>query len=97
MPRTAILIRSGDALQTAEKLDAIILDKTGTITRGEPSLTDVVPAQGAKRGRTFCGFAAALERGSEHPLGEAIVKGAEARGVSSLETGRVSPLFLAMA
>ncbi len=72
-----ILIRSGDALQSAEKLDAIILDKTGTITRGEPSLTDVV-AKGVDEA-TVLRLAASLERGSEHPLGEAIVKGAEAR------------------
>ncbi|MGE0849719.1 MAG: heavy metal translocating P-type ATPase [Hyphomicrobiaceae bacterium] len=74
-----ILIRSGDALQSAEKLDAIILDKTGTITRGEPSLTDVV-AKAADE-TTVLRLAASLERGSEHPLGEAIVKGAEARKV----------------
>jgi Cu+-exporting ATPase len=75
-----ILIRSGDALQSAEKLGAIILDKTGTITRGEPSLTDVVAATGADEA-TVLKLAASLERGSEHPLGEAIVKGAEARNV----------------
>jgi Cu+-exporting ATPase len=74
-----ILIRSGDALQSAEKLDAIILDKTGTITRGEPSLTDVV-AKGVDEA-TVLRLAASLERGSEHPLGEAIVKGAETRNV----------------
>jgi Cu+-exporting ATPase len=74
-----ILIRSGDALQSAEKLDAIILDKTGTITRGEPSLTDVV-AKGADEA-TVLRLAASLERGSEHPLGEAVVKGAEMRNV----------------
>lgn len=74
-----ILIRSGDALQSAEQLDAIILDKTGTITRGEPSLTDVV-ARGEGEA-TVLRLAASLERGSEHPLGEAIVRGAEARKV----------------
>jgi Cu+-exporting ATPase len=74
-----ILIRSGDALQTAEKLDAIILDKTGTITRGEPALTDVA-AMGSDEA-TVLRLAASLERGSEHPLGEAIVKGAQARNV----------------
>ncbi|MCL4798896.1 MAG: heavy metal translocating P-type ATPase [Burkholderiales bacterium] len=76
-----ILIRSGDALQTAKKLDAIILDKTGTITRGEPSLTDVVPASGFDTDEVL-GLAAAIERGSEHPLGEAIVRGAEAKGLA---------------
>lgn len=71
-----ILIRSGDALQTSERLDALILDKTGTITRGEPALTDVVSAEGADEAEVLR-LAASLERGSEHPLGEAIVKGAE--------------------
>jgi Cu+-exporting ATPase len=73
-----ILIRSGDALQTSQKLDSIILDKTGTITRGEPALTDVVASQG-QREEDVLRLAASLERGSEHPLGEAIVKGAEQR------------------
>lgn len=75
-----ILIRSGDALQSAEKLDSIILDKTGTITRGEPSLTDVIAAKDVDEA-TVLRLAASLERGSEHPLGEAIVKGAEARKI----------------
>jgi len=75
-----ILIRSGDALQTSQKLDAIILDKTGTITRGEPALTDVVATSGRKE-EDIVRLAASLERGSEPPLGEAIVKGAEARGL----------------
>ncbi len=75
-----ILIRSGDALQTAKKLDAIILDKTGTITRGEPALTDVVNTAGFDEKEVLY-LAASLERGSEHPLGEAIVKGAESKGI----------------
>jgi Cu+-exporting ATPase len=78
-----ILVRSGDALQGAEKLDAVILDKTGTITRGEPSLTDVVAKGGDEA--TVLKLAASLERGSEHPLGEAIVKGAETRKVALAE------------
>ena len=78
-----ILIRSGDALQSAEKLDCVILDKTGTITRGEPSLTDVV-AKGSDEA-TVLRLAASLERGSEHPLGEAIVKGAEARKIAIVD------------
>ena len=71
-----ILIRSGDALQSSERLEAIILDKTGTITKGEPALTDVVVANGFTE-TAVLRLAASLERGSEHPLGEAIVKGAE--------------------
>ncbi len=80
-----ILIRSGDALQTSEKLDAIILDKTGTITRGEPALTDVAVAGGHNEEEVLR-LAASLERGSEHPLGEAIVKGAQARGLKLADT-----------
>ncbi len=80
-----ILIRSGDALQASEKLDAIILDKTGTITKGEPALTDVVVTQGHDA-PTVLRLTASLERGSEHPLGEAIVKGAEARDLVLSET-----------
>lgn len=80
-----ILIRSGDALQSAQKLDSIILDKTGTITRGEPALTDVVVA-GAQQEAEVLRLAASLERGSEHPLGEAIVKGAESRGLKLAAT-----------
>jgi Cu+-exporting ATPase len=76
-----ILIRSGDALQTAKQLDAIVLDKTGTITRGEPALTDVVTTADF-RDTEVLQLAASLERGSEHPLGEAIVGGAAARQVA---------------
>ena len=73
-----ILIRSGDALQTAMRLNAIVLDKTGTITEGKPRLTDVVSASGFTQDQVLT-LAAALERNSEHPLGEAIVNGAKAR------------------
>ncbi len=76
-----ILIRSGEALQTAEKLDTIVLDKTGTITRGEPILTDVLATEGFGENEVLR-LAASLERSSEHPLGEAILKGAEARDQS---------------
>ncbi len=78
---SGILIRSGDALQTAEKLDVIVLDKTGTITKGQPELTDVVVMPGFEEDEVMK-LAASLERGSEHPLGEAIVKGAEGRGLA---------------
>lgn len=74
-----ILIRGGEALETAYKLKAIVLDKTGTITRGEPSVTDVVPTQGVDRDELLR-LAASSERGSEHPLGEAIVRAAEEAG-----------------
>lgn len=80
-----ILIRSGDALQSAEKLDALVVDKTGTITRGEPSLTDIVTS-GEMSEDQVLRYAASLERGSEHPLGEAIVNGAATRGVDLANT-----------
>jgi Cu+-exporting ATPase len=76
-----ILIRSGDALQASEKLNTIILDKTGTITKGEPALTDVVVTPGHDEADVLR-LTASLERGSEHPLGEAIVKGAAARNLT---------------
>lgn len=76
-----ILIRSGDALQTAKRIDAIVLDKTGTITKGEPALTDVVVVGDIAKDDLLA-WTAALEKGSEHPLGEAIVRGAEARGLT---------------
>jgi P-type Cu+ transporter len=75
-----ILIRSGDALQTAQKLTTIVLDKTGTITRGEPALTDVVVMPDFTEDDVLK-LVASLEKGSEHPLGEAIVKGATERGL----------------
>lgn len=79
-----ILIRSGDALQTAKRIDAIVLDKTGTITRGEPALTDVITVAGVDKSELLA-WTAALEKGSEHPLGEAIVRGAEERGLTLSE------------
>jgi Cu+-exporting ATPase len=80
-----ILIRSGDALQAAKRIDAIVLDKTGTITKGEPALTDVV-VTGVVPEDELLALTASLEKGSEHPLGEAIVRGADARGLTLPET-----------
>jgi P-type Cu+ transporter len=75
-----ILIKGGDSLETAHKLDTIVLDKTGTITRGEPALTDVVAADGFAE-NDFLRIVASAERQSEHPLAAAIVRGAEERGL----------------
>jgi len=75
-----ILIRSAEALETAHKLDAIILDKTGTITKGIPALTDVFPAGGIDENELLA-TVAAVERVSEHPLAAAIVAGAADRGL----------------
>ena len=68
-----ILIRGGEALETAHKLNAIVLDKTGTITRGEPAVTDVLAVEGYET-EEILGLSASAEKGSEHPLGEAILK-----------------------
>ncbi|MDX2416421.1 MAG: copper-translocating P-type ATPase [Xanthomonadales bacterium] len=75
-----VLIRSGDALQTAQKLTAVVLDKTGTITKGAPELTNTIVVPGFNE-RELLLLAASLEKGSEHPLGEAIVGGAENLGL----------------
>jgi Cu+-exporting ATPase len=75
-----ILIRSGDALQSAKRLQTLVLDKTGTITKGRPELTHVVAAPGFEEDEILR-LAAAVERNSEHPLAGAIVAGASARGV----------------
>jgi len=72
-----ILIKSGDALETAYKIKAIVFDKTGTLTHGKPEVTDIELADGHDVARVFT-FAAALERNSEHPLAEAIVNRAKA-------------------
>ena len=82
-----ILIRSGDALQAAKKIDTVVLDKTGTITVGRPAVTDVVPAEGFEVDAILA-FAAAAERDSEHPLAAAIVQGAAERGLTPLEPTR---------
>ncbi len=72
-----ILIRSGEAIQTLKDVGMVVLDKTGTITRGEPEVTDLVPA-GDWDEATLLQLAASAERGSEHPLGRAIVRRTEA-------------------
>ena len=66
--QAGILIRSAEALETAHKLDTIVLDKTGTITAGKPALTDVHPLNGLDE-TTLLALVAAAEQDSEHPLG----------------------------
>ena len=77
---SGILIRSAEALETAHKLDTIVLDKTGTITEGRPRLTDVMPAGGFTEDEVLL-LVASVERSSEHPLAAAIVAGGEERGL----------------
>src|ERR687893_713646 len=77
---SGILIKGGEALEGAHNLDAVVLDKTGTLTRGEPLLAGVVVADGTSESELLR-LAASAERSSEHPLGEAIVRGARDLGL----------------
>ncbi len=76
-----VLIKGGESLETAHRLDTLILDKTGTITEGRPELTDVVVLDGSNENEMLSLIAGA-EHQSEHPLGQAIVRAAESRGIS---------------
>jgi Cu+-exporting ATPase len=79
-----ILIKSGESLETVHRVDTVVFDKTGTLTTGRPETTDIVPAAGTAAGMTsdrLLFFAASAEMGSEHPLGQAVVRGARARGI----------------
>jgi Cu+-exporting ATPase len=76
-----ILIRGGESLETAHRINSIVFDKTGTLTKGEPSVTDIV-ARGEMKEEDVLMYAASSERGSEHPLGEAIVRRAKEKGVA---------------
>jgi Cu+-exporting ATPase len=79
-----ILIRSGEALQTAQGINTVVLDKTGTITKGKPELTDTV-LTGDWKENDLLHLAASVERSSEHPLAEAIVEGAKTKGIALSE------------
>jgi len=79
-----VLIRSGEALETAHKIKSIVFDKTGTLTQGKPALTDVVTYNGFAE-NDILQLTASAERGSEHPLGEAIVIGARERDITLFE------------
>lgn len=85
-----VLFRNAEALETLQKADTLVLDKTGTLTEGKPKLTAVLslpPGEGGARWGEddLLRLAASLERGSEHPLAAAIVKGAEAKGLNLSE------------
>lgn len=83
--KSGILIKSATALETAHKVDTVILDKTGTITAGKPVVTDILPIKVTEN--ELLAFAAGLEKLSEHPLGEAIVAAAEAKQLALPEAG----------
>lgn len=77
---SGVLIKSGEYLEKAHKLKSVVFDKTGTLTRGEPSLTNVIAFNGFKESEVLR-LAGVTEKGSEHPLGEAIVRGARQQGL----------------
>ena len=77
---SGVLIKNAEALELLEKIDTLVVDKTGTLTVGKPRLIKVVPAGGFEE-EDVLGLAASLEKGSEHPLAAAIVEGAEERGI----------------
>ena len=79
-----VLIRSAESLEILEKVDTLVVDKTGTLTEGKPRLASVLPAAGGSEAEVLR-LAASLERGSEHPLASAIVAAAEARGIPLAE------------
>ena len=77
--RHGILIRSGEILEVTHSVDTVVLDKTGTVTRGEPAVTEICPIGGTEDG--LLTIAAAVESVSQHPLASAIVKAAQTRGL----------------
>ncbi|MCL6521967.1 MAG: heavy metal translocating P-type ATPase [Firmicutes bacterium] len=82
--QAGILFKGGEHLERAGRLNAVVLDKTGTITQGKPSVTDLLPAEGVEV-RELLGLALALERNSEHPLAQAVVDRALAEGLAPEE------------
>ncbi|MDR2094262.1 MAG: heavy metal translocating P-type ATPase [Treponema sp.] len=80
-----ILIKGGEALETAHKINIIVFDKTGTITEGKPEVTDVVAVSGVEQ-NYLLQITASAEKGSEHPLGQAIVRGAQEQGLEIFAT-----------
>ncbi len=80
--KNGILIKSGDALQSARDIDTVVLDKTGTITEGKPKVTDILQFGKDLTSDQVLAFAAAIEKPSEHPLAEAIVSEARAKNIS---------------
>jgi len=76
-----ILIRKGEAIQTVKEVKAMIFDKTGTLTKGKPEVTDIISFTNPKDEDTVLYYAASVEQGSEHPIGQAIVNKAQERGI----------------
>jgi len=83
--QAGVLIKNAEALERFEKIDTLVVDKTGTLTEGRPALTAIVPASGFDEAELLR-LAASLERGSEHPLADAILRAANERGLKLSET-----------
>jgi len=86
-----VLFKNAEAIEVMEKVDTLVMDKTGTLTIGKPALMEIVPAKEFDE-KSILHFAASLERGSEHPLAAAIVKGAEDRGISFIDIEKFESL-----
>jgi Cu+-exporting ATPase len=86
--RAGILIRNAEALEIFGKVDTLIIDKTGTLTEGKPTLSAVIPQPGISE-NDLLQLVASLERSSEHPLAAAIVKGAEGKEAIPVRCGRI--------
>lgn len=86
-----VLIKNGDALEKAQEVDMVLLDKTGTITEGKPAVTDVLPLAGQSE-QELLTMAGAAEKGSEHPLGKAILQAAEAKNLALPEVSSFKAL-----
>jgi Cu+-exporting ATPase len=84
--QSGVLIRNAEALELMEKIDTLVIDKTGTLTEGKPALTQIVPAAGFER-TTVLRFAASLELGSEHPLANAVVRAAKEEKIAFEKAG----------
>ena len=89
--KRGILFKNAEAIETAGKVKTVVLDKTGTITKGEPEVTDIIPLDGVNE-KELLGFAYSLESKSEHPLAKAVVKKAEAEKLSAEDMGEFEAL-----
>lgn len=90
--KDGILIKGGEYLESAARVDTLVVDKTGTLTSGNPVLTDVLPLAAGWDERDIVRFAASAETGSEHPLAEAIIAGAADRGVDIIHVDHADPV-----
>jgi Cu+-exporting ATPase len=89
--QAGVLVRSAEALERLEKVDTLVVDKTGTLTEGKPRLVTVIAAEGTPESQVLA-LASGLERGSEHPLAAAILSGSAARGVPPAEVSEFRAL-----